>query len=572
MMLKKAFGHLLANRLLVVVIFIGALTWSLTMVKSGLVYSYGMGFWGANAHDGLWHVALIRSLSKGSLQMPIFAGENLKNYHIGFDLLLAVIYKVTKIPAINLYFQIVPPIVSVLIGILTYRFVFTWKKSKTQALWSTFFVYFSGSFGWVVTYLKNKTINGESIFWAQQSISTLINPPFALSLVVMIFALSLLFKEEKSGLNIKKLLIIVLLFGVLVQIKIYAGVLILIALFISGIWEYLRSKKTLYLKVFILSFFISILILIPTYNLRSGGLIFQPFWFLDSMVSTVDRFYWPKMASALYNYRLLKNILKGSLAYSLVFLLFLFGNLGIRLVSLSYIEKKILKFKKMDKHEILFFTIIFCGIIIPMLFIQNGNSWNSIQFFYYSLFFLSILTGIVLGEFFEKLKTKNRGGILKAGTAYVLIFLLTLFTLISSLRHYLPQRPPAKISKEELSAIKFLEMQPKGIVLTIPYNREYAQSLNLNPPIPVYLYESTAYVSALSGKSMYLEDEVNLEITGYSWEKRAREIIDNFANIDYFKGLGIEYIYIPDVEHFVYKDEMEGYSIYNKGGVAVYKI
>src|SRR6185369_3197989 len=87
-------------------IFIGAITWSLTMVKSGITYSYGMGFWGANGHDGVWHIALIESLAKGSWDIPIFAGTKLQNYHIGFDLFVAMLHKLTFISVSTLYFQI----------------------------------------------------------------------------------------------------------------------------------------------------------------------------------------------------------------------------------------------------------------------------------------------------------------------------------------------------------------------------------------------------------------------------------------------------------------------------------
>src|SRR3989344_8769648 len=94
----------------VVLICTGSLIWSLTMIKSGLVYEYGMVFWGPNGHDGVWHIALAQSLAKGSWQMPIFAGENIRNYHIGFDLILAAFHKLTFIPIHNLYFQLLPPL------------------------------------------------------------------------------------------------------------------------------------------------------------------------------------------------------------------------------------------------------------------------------------------------------------------------------------------------------------------------------------------------------------------------------------------------------------------------------
>src|SRR5260221_13142110 len=140
-MRKEALKQYLIVSLLLVV---GTISWSITMVKSGLLYPFGMGFWGANGHDGIWHIALINSLSRGSFNMPIFAGSNIKNYHLGFDLLTAFFHNVTSIPTVNLYFQILPPILAFLIGISCYIFVNALTKSKRAALWATFFVYFAG--------------------------------------------------------------------------------------------------------------------------------------------------------------------------------------------------------------------------------------------------------------------------------------------------------------------------------------------------------------------------------------------------------------------------------------------
>ncbi|MDO8452641.1 MAG: hypothetical protein Q7S79_02720, partial [bacterium] len=186
---------------LLVVVITGVLTWVLTMVKSGLVYPYGMGFWGPNGHDAVWHLALIEGLKRNSLEMPIFAGEQIKNYHIGFDLLLAWTSKLTGIPAVNLYFQVLPIVTSILIGYLTYLLVSKWSGSKSQALWSTFFVYFGGSLGFVVSLFREQTIGGESMFWSQQGISTLINPPFALSLVFLLSGLLALLSYTKKKNN-----------------------------------------------------------------------------------------------------------------------------------------------------------------------------------------------------------------------------------------------------------------------------------------------------------------------------------------------------------------------------------
>src|SRR3989304_6637979 len=121
-MLKKHFQTFSQNSHLILLVFVGTIIWSLTMVKSGLIYDYGMGFWGPNGHDGIWHIALIKSLAKGSWEMPVFAGEALKNYHVGYDLVLAWISRLTKFDPVALYFQVAPPILALLIGILTYKF------------------------------------------------------------------------------------------------------------------------------------------------------------------------------------------------------------------------------------------------------------------------------------------------------------------------------------------------------------------------------------------------------------------------------------------------------------------
>ena len=107
-------------------ILIGTLAWSATMVKSGLVYPFGMGFWGPNGHDGVWHISLAENLSRGKLNMPIFAGAKLQNYHLGFDLILATVHKLTAVPVSVLYFQILPPLLAVLIGLAAYYWVRLW--------------------------------------------------------------------------------------------------------------------------------------------------------------------------------------------------------------------------------------------------------------------------------------------------------------------------------------------------------------------------------------------------------------------------------------------------------------
>ncbi len=128
--------------------------------------------------------------------------------------------------------------------------------------------------------------------------------------------------------------------------------------------------------------------------------------------------------------------------------------------------------------------------------------------------------------------------------------LLTLPTTLITLHDvYLPSRPPAMVSRSELEALNFLRRQPSGVVLTPVVNpNPYAP-----PPRPLYLYESTAYVSALSGKPVYMEDEVNLNITDFTWPARRKAILDLFnqtnsqAAAAWLDSQHIKYLYLPQV-------------------------
>ncbi len=475
------------------------------MVKSGLTYTFGAGFWGANGHDGVWHIALAKSLARGSLDNPVFAGVRLQNYHLGFDFLLALINKLTSIPVTVLYFQILPPLFALLIGILIYKF--------TKSKWSVFFVYFGGDLAWLLG-------KGESTFWAQQAISTLINPPFALSLIIILLGLLCL--------KNKKILLAILFFGLLAAIKIYAAILIFPALFLAGISDYLKTKNLVILKIFGGSLILNLILFFGVTKTSSNLISFTPFWFLETLFLS-DRVGWTKFESAIMNYKLAKNYMKLVPAYGVALLIFLVGNLGTRLMFMKNL-------RKFSTINIFLLTLIFSGIAIPMLFVQKGTPWNTIQFFYYSLFFSGILAGLVLQNTKKYLS--------------LLIILFTIPTTILTLTtNYLPSRPPAKISTLELSALNFLATQSTGIVLTFPFDSAKAKEAENNPPRPLYLYDSTAYVSAYSDKPVFLEDQVNLNIMDYQWPTRRKEVEDFLNNLDqksareFLTKNNIKYIY-----------------------------
>ena len=565
-MFKKVFKRFFPeDKKAVLLIIVGTITWSLTMIRSGLIYSFGMGFWGANGHDGVWHLSLAQSLSKFNFNLPIFAGERIRNYHIGFDFLLAILHRITFIPIPILYFQVFPVLFALLIGFLTYKLMMEWTKSRLMSIWALFLVYFGGNLAYIITLIRGEGLSGESMFWAQPSTSTLLNPPYALSLVIMLLGFLYLNRYLKLK-KISYLILSSLLFGLLAQIKIYAFVLILGGLFLLAFWELISSKSKLFLKVFLISLFIGLLISLPF--IKSGKLInISLFWMIETMFAFKDRVYWPRMYEAMINYKASFNLLKGIPAYSFAFFVFVLGNLGVRIAFLGELKNIKQDVKKFNWQVLFFYTIIVLGFIFPNIIVQSGTPWNSIQFTYYSVFFASLVSARTLAR-------------LKINKYFlsILILVLTIPTSISSLKHYLSKYPQAKLPKEEVSALSFLKLQDDGVVLkAVVYNPN-----NVKPeaPIPLYLYDSTAYVSAYSGKGVYLEDVVNLNILGYDWKQRLGELNDFLLNPNSNEGKmflwdnNIKYIYrLKSTSYSGLDEEYLGLkNIFDNSEVVLYEV
>lgn len=557
---------------LVFLMVTGSVSLSLVMVKSGLVYPFGMGFWGPNGHDGIWHLALINQLSNFSLNNPVFSGTILANYHFGFDLLAAVIHKVTFIPVHTLYFQILPPVMAIALGWLVYRLVEKWTGSRLKAYWSVFFVYFGGSWGWVVSLWRTGRLGGESVFWANQAISTLINPPYILSLLIFL-AGAIKFLDYLKKPTRPNLYLTAFLFGILFQVKVYAGIITLGSLMLLSLIEFFKGcgdGKTRKLTLGVLV--VSLLVFLP-FNLRAPSLlVFSPLWFPHTMLSYADRFGWIKLENARSAYFQSGNWIKWLLAEGLALVIFLFGNLGTRAIGLGELLRK-----EKGENDTIFNRFLLFGLLIsfvlPLLFIQKGNPWNTIQFFYYTQFLTSIYAGIVVGRLWES-QTK-RVVVYLVSTILVVATSLTSVTTLKN--DYLPGRPPARVSIEELEALWFLKSQPRGIVLTYPYNQDWRHLFS--EPRPLYAYETTGYVSALGEKTSYLEDEMNLEIIGTRWPERKESAFRFFStnNIEwanlFLKENKISYLYLVWGQKMnLGLGDINGEKIFENGEVVIIKI
>ena len=547
-----------------ILIVFSSIIFSLTMFRSGLKYQFGLGFWGPNGHDAIWHLSLINQLKQQiPPQNPIYSGELLSNYHWGFDYLVALISNLTKLDTSLLYFQILPIIFALLLGFLSFKLAFLITKNNITSLFFVLLNYFAGSFGWIYTLLKNQQIGGESLFWSMQSASTLLNPPFALSLILILSGLILWYKYYSSN-SIKFAILIGLIFGLLSGIKVYAGILIGLALSFYWLFNAIKSKKIFGFNfiVCLVTGLVSILILSSLGILKGNQLLeFKPLWFTHSMIESIDKFYWPKLASFRFNQT---NIFVSIFVEIGLVFIFLIGNLGTRVLALfTFISKKIKNnFNHFDKLIIFLFIFSFS---IPLLFVQKGTAWNTIQFFYYFLFFANFY----FAQFLSNLWLKHK---------ILVIFLLFIscITTFGTLKDYFGNPPPSSLPNFEIEALNFLKNQKNGFVLTYPYNK-YKKD-KMATPISLYAYETTAYVSAFSHKQSFLEDEINLDITGFNWQQRRTEAEKFFSSTDYFFARGflnnndIRYIYLVNDQNFSLSIfDLQIDEIFNNGQVKIYQ-
>lgn len=479
-----------------------ALLTTFTVIRSGSLYPFGLGIWGPNGHDAIFHISLISKFANApfNLDHPQLSGALLSNYHFVFDYLSAFVSRIFALSPITVYF-VIYPIVSALAMVFLLAALFKrWKLSSLESVLAFFFVFLSGSLGFIPAMITGQNpLYGESVFWANQSVSILLNPPFALSIIVTLIFLLLIDRLKKP--NFIQILLIGLVGGLLAQTKIYAFILVCAALLFNK-----RFKELISVGI------IGVLLTLPFTSVSGSPFLLSPLWFVKSMFASPDRIWWPKLVQAWQTYEANGIWLKLFAISLFALIVFLVGNLATRLISLKYVLSK----RTLSTTEKIALIISLFGILIPLVIIQNINPWNTIQFIYYSLFFLGIFTARGLVICLNKINSRP----VKIFLA-LLVLIISAITSIGTLQDYLGYYSSSRVSYSELYGLEKLSLEPKGIVLSPLFSESLAGGVPT--PKPLYSYVSTAYISAFSGQPEYLSDTINLDITGYNYAEKSRD-------------------------------------------------
>lgn len=492
-----------------IVVFTLGIVGQLAIISpSGITKNGDLLFWSSNGHDGMWHIALMEEIKRGHpFQNPIFAGEKLVNYHFFSDIAPAVVAKYLPLSNFDLYFRIFPFIYSLFLGVSAYYLTKKLTKSFSASIWAVIFTYFAGSFGFIVTYLKNKTIGGESIFWATQPQSSSGNPPQIISNFILLTALYFLVRtlEERKNNNLK--LIFIILAGTLASFKVYAGFILLLAVGAAGVWQYVKERDTHLILLAGLSGLLSAILYFPNSSNSTNFLIFQPWWYIRTMIvepSRLNLLDW-ELRRQTYIYE--SNWKRVIFLEGLGFIIFFFGNLGMRFVGLEELFRRTKTVFKNNINLIMVLVVIF-SITLPLLFLQKGVASNTSQFLQYYVLLLGIFSGVTVARLIKKFKF-----------VLPLIVILMVPTQIGLLYEFYSRPAFARISAQEIEALKFVKQNtPKeAVILTPPYN----QYLDLKEVTPnIWDWFDTSYVSALSSRRTYMDDYEQLDIMGYDYKPR----------------------------------------------------
>lgn len=549
----------LRDKILLLLIILGILVQGFINFPSGFLYQEGLYFWSSQGHDGLWHVASMEEIRKSlPPQNPGFAGEPLYNYHYLVDVLMGEFLRIFPFfSALDLYFRFFPVLFSFMIGITVFALVTKWQGKRQVGYLALFFLYFTGSFGYVVNFIKSGSIfGGETAFWAAQQNTILGNPPHAMSHVLLpaFFLSSLYFFRERSR---GWFLLSFLIGSILSGFKVSGGLVMLVGLGAAALTDWLKERKV---EVVALAASLGISNLVTFKTMTAEGassfLMFLPWWFIRTTI--VDRLGWLDLELKRQHYLAQGTwhaYLRVIQIEAMAFGIFVVGNLGMRILGVIELVRRVVKKENRSvplPFEVMLVVSMMTGLVMPIFFVQKGLIYNNIQFMQYFLlifgFYAAISTDRIL-TFFKKRVIRI--------IIMVLIMALSLPTVIGNLTGlYGPGATPlSKITKGELEALKYLKDHSAwdAVILNPPFNPALKSGFPSQPK-PIYAWYDTPYISALAGRRSYLASE-HVTLLDYPDTKKRQENMEKFFqqsdptwNRQFLKDEKINYIYLNKAE------------------------
>lgn len=536
--MRDLLGYIGKHRYLLLIIVPAFLLYMLVIFPSGTYFCFdnkcGYYFWGAHGRDAIWHLAIAEtSFNSIPFVFPTFSGESLYGYNWFLDFVIFLLAK-SGIPSIVLYFKLIPVVWFVA---FTGLLLLLARKIKDNSLFVglfLFYSYFAGSFSYLLKLYHTGTIQDSSVLLPQPILHTMSNLQYAVSLI---FFLMLLIYLKDKKISLKSSIVSGILVFLMLAIKFYAG---LIGLFFAGIYIFINTHQSLERKkiiatigcVLILLVFVVLAIIIfynPFQSAKTGfPFAFVPLALVHTITESPDQFYLQGMTDARYYLQQFGIGPRLITIESLNLLVFLFFYLGTRFFALFYIGILFLK-RKLSTFDAAIVMTIFFSIAVTVTLVQKGVWWNTIQFFFYTIFLLTIYLTRLTHDLF-----RNKSKLLVIISLFLIV--LSIPTSYDLLWHFIKSSKPSYLSKEEIEALDFLKKQPEGVI----FDQFLKEDMSRYPgPFPMYGYEDSSHIAAFTGKQQYLADIQTLGVSSVPYEKR----LERVRKMDCSILKEVEYVY-----------------------------
>ncbi len=493
----------------------------LVIFPSGSQYCFnnvcGIYFWGVHGHDAVWHLAIANvSFSQIPFIAPTFAGDILSGYNYFLDLIIHLI-SLAGIPAITLYFKVMPVAWFIIYTALLIALGRRIKNDPVFVGLLLFFAYFAESFAYILNLMHQGTVWGSSGLLATLKVHMMSNPPFAWSILILL-AMLIIIRRQKIDLKI--VLILGLLNFLNLGLKFYGGA---VTGFLTGLFLLFTLVRTDIKKMFLYGFIqlffavAAILFFYDPFNSLKTGAIFTvaPFALIHTITEEPNLFYMRHLTDARY-FLVSRGIGPRLIAIELFNLtLFVFFYFGVKFFGLIYVAVKILR-RKINRFDwYLLLTMVF-ATALTVTFVQKAEWWNVIQFFYYAMFLSVFFTAELMYGLWKAKKRK-----LVAYSLLVVIIILALPVTVDVVKQYAVFPGTAYISEDELAGLNFLKKQPYGVVFAPLYDPAWK---TYGEPDQLYRYTDTAYVAAFTDKPVYFANILQLRLTGVNYENRLKKM------------------------------------------------
>lgn len=453
-------------------------------------------------YDGSWHVALIEECMKS---LPPHHPSNpkiiLNNYHYFYDVFLASLGFFSHLPALNLHYQFGQMVMASLLVLSAFCLGRRMHSTKAGLL-LVFFTTFVGSFAYLIPLFLANQAWSESSFWVSQTFATMSNPQLIFSIATF-YSLLILYTKDFFKIERRHFLIILLIIPS-IGFKSYGWILMSVFYAMDLLFNFWQTKKLRYIIYGILYFFLALPIVYLMTAFKSNNFFYHPLWFIDTMVEAPDRLNHLQWRFLLDHYLLTNNYPRILILRIIEILIFYIGNLGTRVIFFLYPIWRLVK-KKEWKGQQCFFDFLFILFLFsssfPLLFLQRGTVWNSIQFWYYALIIANVLAVTV---FIKLAKNWQKWQLF---LAIILLVTLSIPTFCQSTAGR--WRSYKQIPKEEANLLKALSQNQQ--LLICPDNS---------------IWYDFSLVAALSPATVYLADQGQVELLNMNTDAFA-----NFAEV-----------------------------------------